>query len=261
MKNVLALGIALSMSSAGVLAQVGSAKRANPHYVQEQVTRGTAHLGERSADAEVIKARISELNRMRALAPEQRDPISILKSQWLVASGITSDKLRDMEAQGLDINGALERDISGSVIDYALLSEIVVVGRLEGVTNEDLGDGLLSTARFVIEDRVKGVVPGGSLSIRQRSGKDSQGNEVIYDSDFQANAGGRFLLFVSQGLYDIGTVQKTGRKPAKPDAYYIPQRASFEVKNNGNLEPLGQGVPVPTETLSELVARIKALKL
>ncbi|GHD76034.1 hypothetical protein GCM10007164_28460 [Luteimonas padinae] len=252
------IGSLLLVAVSAAAAQDNLRRQQGPSPLQVQVARGEAALDSKSDIAE-LKAILKSAQAAAAPSSEVQERITTLKAQWLAASGFSPDVLLALEASGHDVSGALERDINGTLIDYALLSETVVVGTLDSITDELLDDGFLSTVSFKVDRTLKGNVLDGNIKIRQRSGLDSLGYQIIYDTDFPATPGSRYLLFLSSGLYDVGSAQKTGKITAYRGQYYVPQRSAFLIRNDGTLEPIAKGIPPSKERAEEVIDNITSM--
>lgn len=228
--------------------------------MDQQIRRGKQALGARVADSDGLASKLQTLPSIQRMPADVRDKVVALRSQWLSASGINEATIARLEAKGLDVRGALDRDLFGSPVDYSLVSETVVVGTLQSIKNELLDDGLRSTATFTVDEVLKGS-PGATVAVRQRSGADASGAMVLYDTDFTRDTGGQHLLFLSNGLYALAAQQTTGSAPANASRYYIPQRSAFEIGSDGGLQPVAKGVPVPGAPADVVISKIRALKL
>lgn len=245
------------------LSYPGQASKVPDQRIQRQIDLGNGYLETVGKNSDKLHHAIATKDsggdrQLSARAPLQRQ-IEELKSQWLVASGFEHADVAKLDAAGLDFSGAVRRGIAGSILDYAITSEIVLVGMVESSVNEDLRDGALSTIRFKVEEVLKGDLQDDYVNLRQRSGVRSDGMGVTYDTDIPAETGARYLLFVSSGLYDIGMYQFSAQRNPHPGAYYLNQRSPFKITEQGAMRPVAHGVPVPDGSLEKVSEQIAAI--
>lgn len=112
----------------------------------------------------------------------------------------TVEKLRD---RGLDPLQIAIAGPSASVVERATIAETVVVGEVTSYTYTlEPGDGYRSSIVVRVDDVLKGDVDHSEITIRQRTG--SQTNEkhlVDVSTDIEPEAGDRYLFYLSHSMY------------------------------------------------------------
>lgn len=131
-------------------------------------------------------------------------------TRFMVALGFTARDIRALKAHGIDpVRAWVQQNGMSTPENRAMLVPAVVVGELLDVTNELLGDGFRSTARFrVVEALSGGAAAGEEVLVRLVSGNDSDGK--LQQSNEEPirlpglpgalSPGTRWLMFLSEGM-------------------------------------------------------------
>jgi hypothetical protein len=180
--------------------------------------------------------------------------------QRLAATGLTAGQIRALQARGIDIPQAVAADYRGSLEQYAALAEVVVIGQVTEVRQSAAeNDGFRSTVVLRVEETLKGQA-GSQVTVRESSGVLASGERVEHSIDMAPEAGDRFLLFLSKGLYGAEAVGR-GRSPAEAQssAAHVQQRLGYRILEGDALEPIQMGPPVVAGGLAEARTRIRTV--
>lgn len=145
------------------------------------------------------RAQITAANEEALGASLETDSVQLLQSL-----GFKPGRVRRLADAGFNPLQAASNYVRGTatVIDYALLSDIVAVARVTEIRDERLGDGFRSTVMLDVTDSIIGRAPSRPIGLRQQSGTDENGQTVRVTSELQAVDGQSYLVMLSSGLYD-----------------------------------------------------------
>lgn len=123
----------------------------------------------------------------------------------LATLGYTNADLRKASGSPKDLVLAAQNVVLGrpSLVDMVTLAPEVIVGELVGVEFDAApGDGFGSTAKFRVENSIKGGLATGTLiSVRQRSG--SQPGDYLLSNEFIPSSTGKYVMFLSSSAYGV----------------------------------------------------------
>jgi hypothetical protein len=115
-----------------------------------KIERGAGFLRRNltASQADAVMEYLVEIDYANRASLGARDIHLRSMAQWLVATGNTSERLNSLKMRGQDVDGAVKAGIFGSLDDYALLSELVVVGTLLDIEHKKGPDFYNSTLTF-----------------------------------------------------------------------------------------------------------------
>lgn len=100
-----------------------------------------------------------------------------------------------LEEQGIDILHAITAD-TRPFSEQSLLADLVITGTVTNIeTNTPANDGFDVSVSVVVEDVLKGAVPGDTITIRQRN------LDRLSDSLTRPGSGRSYLFLLSSGVY------------------------------------------------------------
>lgn len=116
-----------------------------------------------------------------------------------------------LEEQGIDVFHAITAD-TRPFSEQSLLSDLVITGTVTNVeTNTPANDGFDVSVKVLIDEVLKGGVPGDTITIRQRN------LDRLSDSLTRPEEGRSYLLLLSSGVYGY-------------------QKANYQFANTGEAE-------------------------
>ena len=134
----------------------------------------------------------------------------------MAANGLTAEDAAQLASEGIDLVHAITSD-TRPFIEQALLTDLVVVGDALGEHPTDEQDGYGSSALIQVRWILKGDAPGDTVVIRQRVRPAGHGREV------RPEAGGSYLLLLSNGLYRYGAANHAARNDGWLPSEVTPQ--------------------------------------
>ncbi len=171
-----------------------------------EVSYGIEHLLREAYTPE--KAAEKEARRPKAFSLEDKREITALthrkKAKDLAMRGFTVERIMALAKRDIDIlEMTLESSAWHSLVEQAMVSEWVVVGRVEDVF-ETLapGDGFRSSVVIKVEETLVGQAPGDEIILRQTSGRRADGVHGYTFHDMTTRERGRrYLFFLSKMRY------------------------------------------------------------
>jgi len=154
------------------------------------------------------KAAEKEAHRPKTYSLEDHREITALthrkRAKDLAMRGFTVERIMALAKRDIDIlEMTLESSARHSLVKQAMVSELVVVGRVEDVI-ETLasGDGFRSSVVIKVEETLIGQAPGDEIILRLTSGRRADGGHTYTFHDLTTRERGRrYLLFLSNMRY------------------------------------------------------------
>lgn len=211
-----------------------------------------SNLGQLTALAQAARIAPPGLGRNAAERLRLESSLSTDVLQLLLALGFNPGEVRRLRTAGVDpfeAGSALVRGIA-TPFQQAVLSKSVVVADV--VSNEVGGpnDGFGSTLTLSVIETLKGRHEAGDrIRLRQRSGAASD-----YSSDLSGETGTRYLLFLSDDLYQQESTEE-GRRPG--DDFMVQLASAYRldgdvVTGTASGQPRGVGVAELRQSLVPL---------
>lgn len=179
--------------------------------------------------------------------------------QLIQSLDITPQRVKQLASAGFDPLVASAAYIRGSatLVQQALLADVVALVTVGTVRNEDLGDGFRSTVVFDVVDPITGRIKGSQVALRQMSGDVAGGGTVEVFSDIKAQPGQSYLLMLSSGLYQQMADESGGKPASGPVDFHVLFGSSYTVSGD-TLVPSFPGAE-PRTSLSALKTELSEL--
>ena len=223
------LVVLLAITASNVLAQEedpGASKHANLDRYKGEIAADVDNLrrfleerallqvavGVENSFKPVAQASLSEADRPARISPNDYDEVADLmhsrQALSLVLDGYTTGQITALRSQGIDIfDVTLKPAFNHSAVEKAMFSELVIVGKVEEIIETlEPEDGYRSSVKISVQQVLSGETLNNVVTLRQASGKSSDGRNVHISVDIHKEyIGQEFVFYLSNTRYRFFT--------------------------------------------------------